>query len=113
MGIQLVGAKRPSHMMGGTSMKVDLYNYAVKSGLTRRRFLQGSTALAGAAAFTGAGGVLKPARSFAQSDVRAEILKIPGVGMGSPTDADWQKVGEICLGPTKERRRKASSKASS
>jgi multiple sugar transport system substrate-binding protein len=102
MGIQLVGAKRPSHMMGGTSMKVDLYNYAVKSGLTRRRFLQGSTALAGAAAFTGAGGVLKPARSFAQSDVRAEILRIPGVGMGSPTDADWQRVGELCLGPTRE-----------
>ena len=23
--------------------------------------------------------------------------------MGSPTDADWQKVGEMCLGPTKER----------
>jgi len=30
--------------------------------------------------------------------LRAEILKIPGVGMGSPTDADWQKVGELCLG---------------
>ncbi len=83
-------------------MKVDLYNHAVKNGLTRRRFLQGSTALAGAAAFTGAGGVLKPARSFAQSNVRAEILRIPGVGMGSPTDADWQRVGELCLGPTRE-----------
>ena len=30
-------------------------------------------------------------------------MKIPGVGAGSPTDADWQKVGELCLGPTKER----------
>ncbi|MDK2775017.1 MAG: extracellular solute-binding protein, partial [Tabrizicola sp.] len=29
------------------------------------------------------------------------ILKIPGVGKGSPTDADWQKVGEMTLGPTK------------
>ena len=27
--------------------------------------------------------------------------KIPGVGKGSPTDADWQKVGELCLGATK------------
>jgi multiple sugar transport system substrate-binding protein len=27
---------------------------------------------------------------------------LPGVGMGSPTDADWQKVGEMCLGPVKE-----------
>ena len=35
--------------------------------------------------------------------MRAEILKIPGVGAGSPTDADWQKVGDLCLGPTKER----------
>ena len=27
--------------------------------------------------------------------------KIPGVGKGQPTDADWQKVGELCLGATK------------
>jgi len=38
----------------------------------------------------------------AQDDVRAQILQIPGVGMGSPTDADWQAVGELTLGPTKE-----------
>ena len=40
-------------------------------------------------------------KAFAQDDVRAQILQIPGVGKGSPTDADWQKVGELCLGPTK------------
>ena len=34
-------------------------------------------------------------------DIRKQILQIPGVGKGSPTDADWQKVGELCLGPTK------------
>ncbi len=45
---------------------------------------------------------LSAGRALAQDDLRAEILKIPGVGMGSPTDADWQKVGEMCLGPTKE-----------
>ena len=28
-------------------------------------------------------------------------MKIPGAGNGSPTDADWQKVGALCLGPTK------------
>ncbi len=39
--------------------------------------------------------------ALAQDDVRAEILQIPGVGMGSPTDADWQAVGELTLGPTK------------
>ncbi len=37
----------------------------------------------------------------AQSDLRTQILQIPGVGKGQPTDADWQKVGELCLGPTK------------
>ncbi len=37
-------------------------------------------------------------RRASHGNVRAEILKIPGVGMGSPTDADWQKVGEMCLG---------------
>ncbi len=83
-------------------MKVDLYNYAAKAGLSRRRFLQGTTAVAGAAAFSGASGIIKPARSFAQSDLRAQILQIPGVGRGSPTDADWQRVGELCLGGTRD-----------
>ena len=40
-------------------------------------------------------------RRAPRTSLRAEILKIPGVGMGSPTDADWQKVGEMCLGGTK------------
>jgi multiple sugar transport system substrate-binding protein len=38
----------------------------------------------------------------AQSDLRRQILQIPGVGKGSPTDDDWQKVGELCLGDTKK-----------
>jgi multiple sugar transport system substrate-binding protein len=37
----------------------------------------------------------------AQDSVRAQILAIPGVGAGSPTDAHWQQVGELCLGATK------------
>lgn len=81
-------------------MKVDLYNYATQNGLSRRRFLQGTTALAGAAALSGAG-VMGATNAFAMDDVRAQILAIPGVGMGSPTDADWQSVGALCLGPTK------------
>jgi multiple sugar transport system substrate-binding protein len=36
-----------------------------------------------------------------EAALRAELLKIPGVGMGSPTDADYQKVGELTMGPTK------------
>ena len=37
----------------------------------------------------------------AADSVVAQIMKIPGAGNGSPTDLDWQKVGELCLNPTK------------
>jgi multiple sugar transport system substrate-binding protein len=40
--------------------------------------------------------------AYAADSVVAQIMKIPGAGNGSPTDADWQKVGELCLGPTKQ-----------
>jgi multiple sugar transport system substrate-binding protein len=45
-----------------------------------------------------------PAASMSPDEaaLRAQILQIPGVGKGSPTDADWQKVGALTLGPTKE-----------
>jgi multiple sugar transport system substrate-binding protein len=70
----------------------------------RLRLLQASRrdVLKGAAA-TGALAAMGPlaGRAFAQDDLRAQILKIPGVGSGQPTDADWQKVGELCLGATK------------
>jgi multiple sugar transport system substrate-binding protein len=33
--------------------------------------------------------------------LRSAILKIPGLGKGSPTPADWQKVGELCLSGAK------------
>lgn len=82
-------------------MKIDLFNYAQRAGLTRRRFLQGTTAIAGAAAMSGTG-MMGVGQALAQADVRAQILAIPGVGMGSPTDADWQRVGELCLAGTRE-----------
>ena len=77
-------------------MKVDLYNY-IKAAqkMNRRQMLKGSAAL-GAAAM-----IPKTALAGGHGNVRAEILKIPGVGAGSPTDSDWQKVGEMCLGGTK------------
>ena len=78
-------------------MKTELYNQVVRAGLTRRRLLQGVASVSGAAALGSVG--LRPA--FAQDNLRAQILQIPGVGKGSPTDADWQKVGEMCLGSTK------------
>ena len=79
-------------------MKVEVFDRLMAAQMSRRRILQGAGALAAMAA-GGLGGLPRPA--FAQSDVRKEILRIPGVGVGSPTDADWQKVGELCLGPTK------------
>ena len=77
-------------------MKVDLYNY-IKAAqkMNRRQMLKGYAALGSAAM------IPKTALAGVHGNVRAEILKIPGVGAGSPTDSDWQKVGEMCLGGTK------------
>jgi multiple sugar transport system substrate-binding protein len=86
------------HQMGGLNVKVGLYNALMGAQISRRRMLQGATALSAMAMVPAS---MKPALAEAHGNVRAEILKIPGVGMGSPTDADWQKVGEMCLGATK------------
>ena len=79
-------------------MKVELYDYAVRAGLTRRGVLKGAAAAGGLSVF---GGLSFGTPAMAQDDLRAALLKVPGVGAGSPTDADWQKVGEMCLGATK------------
>ncbi len=82
-------------------MKPHHYESLLALGATRRRLLQvAASAAALAAAGGGALGALTgPAR--AQEGLRAELLKIPGVGAGSPTDADWQKVGALCLDATR------------
>ena len=68
-------------------------------GPNRRAVLKGA---ASAAAFGTAGALgAFSDLALAQDNLRAKILQIPGVGKGPPTDADWQKVGELCLGPTK------------
>ncbi len=72
-----------------------------QSAIGRRDLMKG-TALGAAAALGAAGGLgalTVPAQ--AAVDIRHEILKHPGAGNGSPTDADWQAVGELTLGPTK------------
>ncbi len=76
-------------------MKIELHNMM----MNRRSVLKGSTALATVAATGGLAGLTGAAH--AQAELRAAMLKIPGVGKGQPTDADWQKVGEMCLEPTK------------
>jgi multiple sugar transport system substrate-binding protein len=81
-------------------VKVELYEMLAKRAISRRNLLKGAaSASALAAVGPGIAGFATPA--FAEGNLRAEILKVPGVGAGSPTDADWQKVGEMCLGATK------------
>ncbi|RVT83377.1 extracellular solute-binding protein [Rhodobacteraceae bacterium CCMM004] len=80
-------------------MRPEIYRALMRAQMSRRRMLGG---MAATGALAAAGGLPHAARAASHGDVRAEILKIPGVGMGSPTDADWQKVGEMCLGPTRE-----------
>jgi len=78
-------------------MKSHIYELAMQA--SRRQVLKG---VAGATALAAGAATLGSFPKDARADFRADLLKIPGVGKGSPTDADWQKVGEMCLGATKE-----------
>ena len=77
-------------------MKVEIYEAMQRAQISRRRMLQGATALGAMALLPMS---MKPAA--AQDSLRAKILAIPGVGQGSPTDVHWQQVGELCLEATK------------
>jgi len=84
-------------------MKAGLYQHMMRAQLSRRKLLQGAAAtgaLAAGGVSTGIG--VRPAYADGHGALRQAILKIPGVGMGSPTDAEWQKVGEMCLEPIKQ-----------
>ena len=85
-------------------MKKSLYEYALKHGMNRRSFVKAAASAGTIAAMSG--GLSSVATSVfadSNSELRKAILKIPGVGAGSPGDAEFQKVGEMCLGGTKER----------
>ena len=79
-------------------MKVDFYNHVMMS---RRAVLKNSAAATAAVAAGGVGLSAGAPTASAADDIRAAILAIPGVGKGSPTDSDYQKVGEMTLGATK------------
>jgi len=81
-------------------VKVELYQFLAQQALNRRNLLKGAASL-GAMGLAGTALSSFAGPAFAEDNLRAEILKVPGVGKGSPTDADWQKVGEMCLGATK------------
>ncbi len=82
-------------------MRLETYQRIMAVQASRRRLLQGAASMGAVALASGGalGAFARPA--FAQDNLRAEMLKIPGVGKGSPTDADWQKVGALTLGGTK------------
>ena len=84
------------------AVRKGIYDAIMARQAGRRAVLRGMAG-AGAIAALNSTGLGTVSQAFAQSSLRTEILKIPGVGTGSPTDADWQKVGELCLGPTRER----------
>ena len=80
-------------------MRVHVYELLMAMQRSRRDVLKGA---AGAAATLAASSsILSSTPSFAEDSIVAQIMKIPGAGNGSPTDSDWQKVGALCLGPTK------------
>jgi multiple sugar transport system substrate-binding protein len=72
----------------------------VQQSINRRNLLKGAASVS-AMAMAGSAFMGSATSAFAEDDLRKQILQVPGVGKGSPTDADWQKVGEMCLGPTK------------
>ena len=82
-------------------MKVELYELLVSRGISRRNLLKGAAGVAATTALSSTMVGLATSPAFAQGVDRAALLQVPGVGKGSPTDADWQKVGEMCLGATK------------
>ena len=87
-------------------MKVEIFERLMAAQMTRRKMLQNSAGAGAVAALAGSGLGSFASSAGAMSHVREEILKIPGVGVGSPTDSDWQKVGALCLEPTKARVKK-------
>ena len=78
-------------------MKRQDYDRLVRMQASRRAVLKGAAGLGAALGTAGLPGLLS-STALAQDSLRAQLLQIPGVGKGSPTDADWQKVGELCLG---------------
>src|SRR5258708_7507011 len=85
---------------GGFTVNLQDYERFRAMMTSRRAVLKGAAGLGAVLGTTALVGSL-PSPALAQGDLRAQLLQIPGVGKGSPTDADWQKVGELCLGPTK------------
>jgi multiple sugar transport system substrate-binding protein len=77
-------------------VKLEVHNRFLAMQASRRSVLKGA-----AIGALGASGMLGTFSGRVQAADRTQLLQIPGVGKGSPTDADWQKVGELTLEATK------------
>ncbi len=64
---------------------MEIYDRLMK--MNRRSLLKGAVAPSTVSAAGGFG--LLSTKAMAQAEVRAEILKIPGVDAGLPTDEHW------------------------
>jgi multiple sugar transport system substrate-binding protein len=88
-------------------MRIEDYKRLMALQASRREFLRNAAGAASVAALgsTGVlgsmGSALAEGLPAEEMDLRKQILAIPGVGKGQPTDADFQKVGELVLGATK------------
>ena len=82
-------------------MRVHVYDQLMAMQASRRQLMKGAAGVAAALAANGSL-ALSTRPAYAEDSVVSQIMKIPGAGNGSPTDADWQKVGALCLGPTKQ-----------
>ncbi|MCV3242925.1 ABC transporter substrate-binding protein [Mesorhizobium sp. ZC-5] len=82
-------------------MRKEVYDRLMMMQSSRRNVLKGAAAVGALAVGSSGivGALTRPAS--AQDNLRAQILQIPGIGKGQPTDADFQKVGELCLAATK------------
>jgi multiple sugar transport system substrate-binding protein len=82
-------------------MRVEVFEKLMAMQASRRSLLRGAASVAAIAAISPAMLAAMTPEAQAQAELRKAILQIPGVGKGSPTDADWQKVGGMCLDATK------------
>jgi len=87
-------------------VRVHLYERMLAMQAGRRNFMKGAAALAAGTALSSSfvGRAMAAAQPITDDEkaLRKQILAIPGVGKGQPTDADFQKVGELVLGATKK-----------
>jgi multiple sugar transport system substrate-binding protein len=84
-------------------MKIEPFGAMMRSQVPRRRRLQAAATLAVAVTLTvGTMPALAQDMSAEEQALRAQILQIPGITGVRPGDAEWQQVGELTLGPTKE-----------